>query len=281
MREVLNIAVLVFAVSSMLSVGLAHEWREILAPLRAVRPVLRALVANFVLVPLLAFVVLKVLVLERPLEIALFLVACAAGAPFLIKIAQVARTDVALGTTLLIVLLPATVVYLPIVVPLALPAAEVNPLAIAMPLVLTMLLPLTLGLVARANWAGFAKRLQPLMGSLSTIALVIVVVATFVTSLTAILPIFRTSAILGAIIVLAGAFAIGYAIGGPGHASREVLALGTAQRNIAAATVVATQAVNDPGTTSMVVTMSLLGLAMLFPVATLLRRRRQTARPVS
>ena len=63
MREVLNIAVLVFAVSSMLSVGLAHEWREILAPLRAVRPVLRALVANFVLVPLLAFVVLKVLVL--------------------------------------------------------------------------------------------------------------------------------------------------------------------------------------------------------------------------
>ena len=33
MREVLNIAVLVFAVSSMLSVGLAHEWREYLAPL--------------------------------------------------------------------------------------------------------------------------------------------------------------------------------------------------------------------------------------------------------
>jgi predicted Na+-dependent transporter len=58
MRAVLaqtaNIAVTVFAVSSMLSVGLAYTIGQILSPLREARAVFRALVANFVLVPLLA-----------------------------------------------------------------------------------------------------------------------------------------------------------------------------------------------------------------------------------
>jgi len=50
------------------------------------------------------------------------------------------------------------------------------------------------------------------------------------------------------LLVMAGAFAAGYLLGGSDPAEGEVIALGTTQRNIAAATVVATQSFGDPRT---------------------------------
>ena len=279
MREtlatVLNVAVLVFAVSSMLSVGLAHDWREIVAPLRELRKVIRALAVNFVLVPLLAWLVLQWVSVDRALGAGLFLVAAAAGAPFLVKLAQLAQSDVALSTTLLLVLMPATVIYMPIVVPLALPATEVSAMTIATPLTLTMLLPLGVGLAAREYFTRAAKSVLPLLGRLSTLALVMLLAVTVLLNLPEVLVIFRTTAILAAIIILGGAFTIGYVVGGPSRESKEVLALGSAQRNIAAATVVATQAVDDPDTLSMVVVTSLVTFAIVFPIAGAMRRRQQ------
>jgi len=117
LSTLLNIAVLIYAGSSMLSVGIGHTLRQIVGPLRNTRAVIRALVGNFVLVPLLALVVMQIFQLDRSLAVGLFLVASGAGAPFLIKLAQAAETNVALSATLLVVLLPATILYLPIINP--------------------------------------------------------------------------------------------------------------------------------------------------------------------
>lgn len=268
----LELSVLVFAVSSMLQAGTGSRLSEILGPLSNIGATLRALLANFVLVPLLALIVLRLLDPPTSLAVGLFLVATAAGAPFLIKLATAADADVALSTTQLLVLLPATIVYMPIVVPLALPEAEVSAAAIARPLLLTMLLPLVLGLLLRAFAKPWAMVLQPLLGKLSTIALVVLVAATVLDNLPGILTIFRTSAIAAAVIVIAGAFGIGYLLGGRTIRRREVLGLATGQRNISAATVVATQALEDPYVVTMVVVTSLVGFAVLFPIAGLLRR---------
>ena len=54
LAQTASISIIAFAVSSMLSVGLAYRIGRILDPLRDLRAVFRALVANFVLVPLLA-----------------------------------------------------------------------------------------------------------------------------------------------------------------------------------------------------------------------------------
>lgn len=275
LAEVLNIAVLVFAISSMLSVGFSHDWRDIVAPLRQMYKVFRALAINFVLVPLLAWLVLQAIPLERSLGVGLFLVATAAGAAFLIKLAELADSDTALSTTLLLVLLPATVVYMPIVVPIILPDARVSAMAIATPLVFTMLLPLVLGLVAHEYLAGAAARLQPLMSKLSMLALVVLIGATLLLNLRDVLLILRSTAILAALVFVIGAFAIGYLSGGPSRESKEILGLGTSQRNIAAATVVATQAVGDSDTLSMIIVTSLAAFAILFPIAGAIRRQRQ------
>lgn len=273
LQGLVNLAVLVFAVASMLSVGLGHDWRDIVGPLRQWRKVLRALAVNFILVPLLAYVVLQLLPLERAHAIGLFLIATAAGAPFLIKLTEAADSDVALSATLLVVLLPATIATMPIVVPLALPDSDVSALSIASPLVLSMLLPLGAGLLARAHAARGARRVQPLTGKLSTIALVVLVAATILANLPGILAIIRTTAILATLILIGGAFAIGYSLGGPSRSSKEVLGLGTAQRNIGAATVVATQAVGNADTLAMIVVSSLAAFAILFPISAAMRRR--------
>src|SRR4051794_31900099 len=171
----IRLAVLVFAVTSMLWVGLGYTVREILGPLGHTPGVLRALGANFILVPLLGFAVTRLLPLDPALETGLLLVSMAAGAPFLIKLTQHAEHDVGLSASLLVLLLPATVLYMPLIVPLVVPDATVNAGAIARPLLLTMLVPLVMGLFVKERFPSWAEGLQPIMGKASSIALVVLV----------------------------------------------------------------------------------------------------------
>ena len=269
---ILTVAVPAFSVTSMLSVGFGHVVQEIIEPFSSPRSVIVPLLANFVLVPLLRMAVIWLLPLDRPLENGLLLVSTAAGAPFLVKLTEFAEHDVALSAALLLLLLPATVIYLPIVVPMALPEAEVSAGAIALPLVLTMLLPLGAGLLVRTHSARWAMRLQPVMGKVSTISLMVLVGTTVLLNFRAILGLFGTGAVLAAVIVITGAFAIGYALGGRCFERRCALGLGTAQRGIAAAMVVAAESFRNPDTLVMVVVSSLVGFAILFPVASVLSR---------
>ena len=276
LSSLLGIATLVFAVSSMLSVGFSYTVRELIEPLRNTRLVIGALVANFVLVPLLAYAITRFLSLGEGRGIGLLLVAAAAGAPFVIKLTQVADGDLALASGLLVLLVVVTIGYMPIVVPLIAPGAEVSALSIATPLVLTMLLPLVIGLFIDATFERWADRLQPLMNKASSIALVVLFLAIILTNFGRILNVFGTGAILAALLFIAGAFAIGYLLGMTGRGTREELGLATAQRNIAAATVVATQSFGDPDTLVMVVVTSLVAMVVLFPLARVLSKRQET-----
>jgi len=156
--QIASIAIVVFAVSSMMSVGLAYRIGQILRPLRRPRAVFRALVANFVLVPLLAVAIERLIAMPSPQALGLFLLAGAGGAPFVIKLARVAKSDLALSASLLVLLIPVTVVFLPFYVPLALAHPSLrglsyvpsSVLALGVPLLSTLMLPLFFGLVVRA-----------------------------------------------------------------------------------------------------------------------------------
>ncbi len=90
-----SVAVVVFVVSSTLGVGLSLTVGQILAPLKNARLVVLFLAANFVLAPLVALGLWRVLGLDEPLGIGLLLCRLAAGAPFLIKLAEFAKADLA------------------------------------------------------------------------------------------------------------------------------------------------------------------------------------------
>ena len=160
MSEVLatlvQLSALVFVLSSMLAMGLSLTIPEIIAPLKNVRLVLIALTLNFVAAPLLAWGVQAVVNLDQDLYTGLALIATAAGAPFLPKLAQAAKGDVAFSVGLMTLLMVLTVVYMPVVLPLFLADVEVNAGDIASSLIAMMLVPLPIGLSMEAAWAGSA-----------------------------------------------------------------------------------------------------------------------------
>jgi BASS family bile acid:Na+ symporter len=271
LRDLLDIAVIVFAVASMLLVGLSHSAHRIIAPLRDHRLVGLALLANFVLVPALAVGITTLLDVSEPYKVGLLLVACAAGAPILVKLVTLSDGDVAFSASMLLLLLPVTVVYMPLVVPLIVSDANIGTFAIAGPLVVTNLLPLVVGMVLLVFAPRLAAQLRPILGPTSTVALVVLVVLTFAANADELLDELGQRAILAAALLIVGAFIIGFVLGAPDHHKDEI-ALSTAQRNISAATVVATQAVGNPDTVVTVVVASTVSMVLLFPLATQLRK---------
>ncbi len=279
LAQTASIAIVVFAVSSMLSVGLAYSVRQIFGPLRNPRAVFRALVANFVLVPLLAVGIERLIPLDPPLALGLFLLAGSAGAPFLIKLASTAKSDLALGAALLLLLVPVTVVFLPFYVPLALAHPTLrglsyvpsSVLAIGVPLLSTLILPVIVGLALKAVAPRWAAVLVPIGSKLATVALVVVILATFGANVPALVEIVKTGAVLAGVLLVVGAFAIGYLLSRRDRST--LLGLGTAQRNVAGAMVIASRDFTDPSILVMVTASVLAGLLVLFPFAWVLGRR--------
>jgi len=255
LAKVVPVALLVFVVSSMLAVGLSLTIGQILAPLRNARLVILALVANFVLMPLAALLIARALRLDQPLGVALVLLGGAAGAPFLPKLAGVAKGNLAFSVGLMA-----------LVMPLLLEGVSIDPMEIARSLIVLMLLPLVIGLAVRARLAAAAGRAAPVLNRVSTLSLILMVVLMLVTNLRNIIDLFGTRGVLASIVFLLVGFGLGWLLGGPGRDTRSVLAMGTAQRNIAAALVVGSQNFDEPRVVVMVVVVAIVGLLVLMPL---------------
>jgi len=273
LSKAVTVAMLSFVVSSMLAMGAALTVSQIFDPLRNVRLVVLALVANFVLMPLGAFALAKVLWLDEPLGVGLLLLGCAAGAPFLPKLAQLAKGNLPFGVGAMVLLMVITVAYLPIVLPLLLPGVTVNPVKIAQSLVLLMLLPLAIGLFVKARYDATAARVKPALDWLSNVSLILLMVLITVVNFDKVLQVFGTRGILAGLLFIALGFCIGWMLGGPGNDTRPVLALATAQRNIAAALVVGSQSFSDPKVVVMVIVVAIVGLIILMPLSRALANR--------
>lgn len=275
MQALLQVAVLVFVVSSMLAMGLSLSVSQIVAPLRSVRLVVAALAVNFVAVPAIAYGIDAVLDLDEGLSIGLIVLATAAGAPFLPKLAGVARGDAAFSVGLMVLLMVTTVVYMPIVLPVLIDGVNVDAWEIASSLIFLMLLPLAIGIVVRGRYASLASGFEPLMATTSTVALAILVAGGILVSFDEIVDLIGTRGILAILVFLAASFTLGWFTAGSDPAMRSVHGLGTAQRNISAAFVVAAQNFSDvPSTLTFLLVAALVGLVALMPLAAEIGRRR-------
>jgi BASS family bile acid:Na+ symporter len=272
MQKATPFAMLVFVLSSMVAMGLDLTVGQIIAPLRNARLVALSLLVNFVLMPLGALALVTLLKLDEPLGVGLLLLGAAAGAPFLPKLAQIAKGNLAFGVGLMVLLMVVTVGYLPLVLPSLLPGVTVNPAQIARSLFLLMLLPLAGALAVKAYFADVAAGTKPLLDRLSNLGLILVVLLITVTNVNNVLSVFGTRGILAGLIFIAIGFVIGWLLGGPDTNTRRVLALGTAQRNIAAALVVGSQSFSDPKVVVMVVVVAIVSLLILMPLSRMLAK---------
>lgn len=281
LSSIAGLSGLLFVVTSMMAMGMSLTTAQILQPLRNVRLVVLALLANFVLVPILAYAITLVIPLEQSLQIGLIVLATAAGAPFLPKLAQGAKGDVAFGVGLMVLLMVVTIVYLPIVLPLLLPGVSINPWDIAKSLIVLMLIPLAIGLLMKAHSPDSAAEWQPVMNKVSSLAILILLVVALGLNISTILSLIGTGGILALVLFIIGCLVIGLVLGGRDEATRSTLGLGTAQRNISAAILVSAQNFSGTNTLPFVLVAAILLLLVLLPVSKRMGARSEAPVPES
>ncbi len=191
LTTVTRLLVLIFLVSSMSGIGLGLTLSQIFSPLRNARLVVLAVITNFIIVPLLAMGIARLLRLEQPFALGLLLLGLSAGAPFLPKVVGIAKSDGAPAVGLMI----GTTIFLPVALPLLIKGVQVNPWKIARFLTLLMLIPLTAGLIVKARAESIGARVRPVFETLSTGILLLVLILVMATHFQGVLRVFGTGAI--------------------------------------------------------------------------------------
>lgn len=264
--------VLVFVISSMLNVGLTQKPAKLVRHLHNRAFLLRMLLLNFIVVPALMISLTQILPLEPIYAAGLVIFSLAAGAPFLIKLTSVSQSDIALGATVLLVLMITSVVVMPAVLPLVLEGVTVDVWAIVEALVVQMLLPLVAGMMLLQVAEPFVSVIQPWVARLSNIALYVMVIAIVLGYLPSMADIELWKALGAGMLVLLLALFLGWTMGdGHGHLM-EVGGLGTAQRNTAASLIVAQGSFEDPRVLVVIVLLNTFGVIMLIAAAKLMSK---------
>jgi bile acid:Na+ symporter, BASS family len=276
LRLLVKVSIIGFVVGHLLALGMRLTVEEITAPLRR-RLVVLALMANFVLGPIFAYLSAQLVSLVIPLEhgyvIGLMIIGGAAGSPMLPKWVKLANGDLGFGVALMVLLMGATIFYLPLVLPRLISGVDVEAWRVAQPLSMMIMLPCAVGLLLKGCYPRIAARLEPLLDRFSSACLIVVIVAVVTLYRESLISAVGEGAIGACMLFVALSMAAGYLLGGPGVGTRRVLALGSGQRNMEAVLLMASTSVADPKVMVMAVIAALVTFIMLLGTAVVFKRR--------
>ena len=278
--EIGDYAILFFVVTSIAAMGLDLTVREIIEPWKKKGLLSISLIANFVVVPLFALLIMKIVPLDIDLATGLIIVAAAAGAPSLPKAMGIIKGNVAYAVGLTMILILATIVYMPIMLPYLIEGVSVDQTGTALYLVIFMLIPLVVAMAVRKLAPAVARRLYPVINRVSDLSIIAVLLLYSTALFTSDFSI-RAGALLGlegiivAVLFILGSFLIGYLMGGPDLKNREVLAFGTGFRNVSAALVVISANFEDPQILFMVLVIAIFGIVFMMIFGGILYRKNR------
>ena len=150
------------------------------------------------------------------------------------------------------------------------------PLDLAQSLVVMMLIPLAIGLFIKARDEDSAEKIRPTFAMAANIGILMIIVLGVVLNFNAMIDLVGSLGILVALFFLAIAIGSGYLLGGSDRSIKGVMALGTGQRNLSAAIVVAAQN-SDSDVLTYILVFAMIGFVVLFPVAGELGKRSKAA----
>jgi BASS family bile acid:Na+ symporter len=270
-QRIADLSILIFVVSTMLAMGMSQRLAEVVAPLQRPLTVVLALAVNFILAPLFALVLSRIIPLQPGHAVGLLLLGAAAGAPFLPKLAELCGGNLAYAVTLMVLLMGGSTLFMPFVLPLLVPGLTAEPWIIAKPLVLYMMIPLGTGFALALSRLSWVERVLPFVRALSNLALVLLVVLLVGLNLTTVLSTFGSFAVACYTLYLLALIAAAWVLGAAERPTRNVFALGAGCRNIPAAFVVARESFDDPATQVMLVVAFVVSLVVLLPLARAMR----------
>ncbi len=258
-----NLSVVLFVITTMLSMGLGLKVSQIIEPLKNPILIVNVLVTNFLLLPLAVLLIIFLIPVDEGTKIGLIILSLAAGAPFTPKLVEIAKGDIALATAVMLLQMVVTVAILPFALSIMLDGdIVVDSLAIAKSLVIMMIIPLLFALWAKAKFEAVAAVWQGRMIKFSNLTLLVIIILMTILNGKDILDVFGYD-MLAVILFIIVALLIGYVAGGKLYPNRVVSSLSVGQRNISAALVVAAQNFDDPKVSIIIIAVSIIGLFIL------------------
>ena len=230
-----SIAALVFAIGLQSTRGdLVYLWRR-------PRLLLRAVLAMYVLVPLVALALALLLPVPPGIQAAVVVVAISAGAPLVPRKLMPLHNDayvlslIATSSLLAIVTVPAWLAGLGAVFGIELSIGVGD---VARVLAVNFALPIALGMGVRAALPRFAARVAKLLMAIGGLGLTLGGLVLLATGL----PLLAEAGWLGLLVLAAltgAALAVGHVMGGPAEEDRTALAIASATRHVGVAVLVA------------------------------------------
>ncbi|HEX3358544.1 MAG TPA: bile acid:sodium symporter [Tepidisphaeraceae bacterium] len=240
----INLLASITLIEMMLTIGLGTKFSQLLAVLQNWRLVLRAILANYVVVPA-AAVGLLFLFNARPMVAAGFvIIAVCPGAPYGPPFTSLAKGDVGDAVGLMVTLAGTSAILAPLLLRWLLPYVtqqqdlHVNTTRMVMTLAVSQFLPLIAGLMVCHRAPSVAQKLQKpasRLCSLLNLALLILILWAQYRMLADI----RLTGYVGMLMLVAAALLAGWLLSPPGASNRRTLAVTTAVRNVGVALVIA------------------------------------------
>lgn len=240
--KLVSIALLV---SLTLGAGLEINREHLRAVFKDVGLLVRAIAANFVVVPLVGLAFVRALALEPQIATGVLLMAIAPGVPFILLGIRKKGGRLALAAIIALLFPLLSILTVPLTASLVLPAGELAELPATQfvtTLVLFQLIPLLLG-VAIAEWmpvvAEKLGRPMRIIFLISVVALLAVLLPKIVHD---VVLVFGSRGMFAMLCIVLSSLAVGWVFGMPNASDKRTLALGTSLRNVGLCATVATGA---------------------------------------
>jgi BASS family bile acid:Na+ symporter len=271
----------VFLVTSMLAIGLQSSLAE-LRSLVGGGLFLRSFLANFVLVPLAGFALVRLVPMPAEVAQAFMLLACTPGGISTAQFASKVRGESAFAGAIVAALSFAALILSPVLIALVIPGAALLHASLgraATFVIGMMLVPLAIGIWIRDRAPGSATRLaKPLaiLGSVAFVATVVLLLSWRKAAMTSI----GKPAVLIMLVFIVVCMLIGWLLGGPTTGTRRILANATSMRNVGLCFLFALEIFPNSAVTTPLLAFSALMVPpnMIFTVvANLIGKRRARA----
>jgi bile acid:Na+ symporter, BASS family len=238
---------IVLLVAVMLDAGLQVDRVHLRAALRNYSLMGRALLANFVVVPLLGFWVARLFGLETFVAVGFLLMAIAPGVPFLVRAGgRSIGGSLGFAASLAFIMPALSILTIPITARLVFPHGVDAPHMSAARLVLTLatfqLLPLVVGMLLAGRMPALPAKLHRplvLVFAVCVVALLVLITPKLAAGVAAV---YGSRGMLATLTLVLLSIGVGWVLGGPASAYRRTLSIATALRNIGTALAIATSA---------------------------------------
>ena len=268
----------IFIVLAMMSITFEATWHQVATVLRDKSLVARALVINFVLVPLLAIALVQLIPMALDVKDGILLLAIVPGNFLAFNFTRQLCGKIKLAAAVLFLLTFTGVILAPFLaswivqsqLPVIMPYAKVFK-----PILLYVVLPLLAGLALNRFFPKLAEALQKPFTVISALAFIGFTISTGSVKTAAAKAIAGGGALFGLTLFILGAMMLGWFFGGSDRETRGVMSLSCGLRNFAVCLAIATHSFPDNNVDLTIIASVALGIPMAFLFTIYQKRKTQ------